>query len=448
MMSLQKKVTVDLWLPKRTPPQIRLANSTKRFNVASWGRQSGKTTNGTWKFTYKPLQGRDGGVYWYILQNYAAAEIVFRRFWDLHRDSGLLLGKPHESDLHCTLINNAMVHFKSGKNFEDLRAETLDGCIIDEYRQQSPHLWSRVVYPMLARFNAWCDIYSTPNGFDHFHDIAEHAKANPKNWGFFHAPSTEAPWWTPEMIEEAKRTMSEAEFAQEILAEFRDITSDRAYISYGAHNKFEQNPFAAPGEIASPHLPVWLFCDFNLAPMAWIIAQEHKKHVHAFNEVYIPRTLDQFEAPRLLVSKLMQIKDVHKMPLFITGDASGKATQRTSHKSDYDILLEFLRSKGFRPQLKAPAANPGIKDRVTTMNARLRAANGEVFVTINPKMCPELDIDLTRTLWKKTDAPTLDPGPENIRTHPSDALGYGVCTLAPTEVRGQTGRVGVIRRDF
>lgn len=315
-------------------------------------------------------------------------------------------------------------------------------------RQQSKLLWPRIILPMLIRHKAWCDIYSTPNGFDHFQELFVQAKLKPDLWGCFHASSLEAPWWTPEMVKEAKDNMSEAEFAQEIMAEFRDLTSDRAYISYGAHNKKLQNPFAAPGEIVSAHLPLWLFCDFNLSPMAWVLAQEHKKHVHCFNEVYIPKTFDQFEAPRLLLSKLMQIKDAHKMPLFITGDASGKATQRTSHKSDYDVLIGFLQAKGFRPQLRAPASNPGIKDRVTTMNARMLSANGEVFVTVNANECPELDKDLTRTTWKKSDSPELDSGPDKMRTHPSDALGYGVCTLAPTDIRGQTGGVRVVRRDF
>lgn len=339
------------------------------------------------------------------------------------------------------------MYFKSGKNFEDLRAETLNGVIIDEMRQQSPFLWPRIILPMLTRYKAWCDIYSTPNGYDHFYDLFEAAKKD-STWGYFHAPSTEAPWWTPDAIAHAKANMSEPEFDQEIMAEFRDITSNRAYVSYGMHNKKAHNPFGSLEEEVSPHLPIWLFCDFNLSPMAWVMAQEHKKHIHCFNEVYIPRPIDQFESPRLLVSKLMQIKDVHKMQLYITGDATGKATQRTSHKSDYDVLVSFLQSKGFRPHLKTPTVNPAIKDRVTTVNARLRSALGETFVTLNPVKCPELDIDLTRTMWKKTEAPTLDPGAEGIRTHPSDALGYGVCTLAPTEIRGQTGLVRVVNRAF
>ena len=41
---------------KDTAPK-RISQSIKRFNVASWGRQSGKTTFGLDKMIYKPLQG-------------------------------------------------------------------------------------------------------------------------------------------------------------------------------------------------------------------------------------------------------------------------------------------------------------------------------------------------------------------------------------------------------
>src|SRR5512135_2807285 len=185
------RYNLNLQMRRRTPAQIKYHNSQKRFNVASWGRQSGKTTSGLDKYVYKPLQGRSNGIYWYILQTYSAAEIAFNRYYDLLRPCKHLLGSaPNRSDLFFTLVNGSKVFFKSGDNFENLRAETLDGCIIDEVRQQNSMLWTSVVRPMLAKRKGWCDFLSTPNGFDHFYDLYEFAKLHPDEWATFHAPST------------------------------------------------------------------------------------------------------------------------------------------------------------------------------------------------------------------------------------------------------------------
>src|SRR6185369_9269582 len=74
---------VTLKMRRRTPPQIRISESISRFNIGVWGRQSGKTTFGLDLMVYRPLQGREGGVYWYVLQTYAAAKIAFKRYLQL-----------------------------------------------------------------------------------------------------------------------------------------------------------------------------------------------------------------------------------------------------------------------------------------------------------------------------------------------------------------------------
>src|SRR3974390_1773499 len=71
--------TRTLLLPRRTPPQKRISQSSKRFDIAAWGRQSGKTTHGIHTMATRPLQGRKGGVYWFVLQTFDAATIAFER---------------------------------------------------------------------------------------------------------------------------------------------------------------------------------------------------------------------------------------------------------------------------------------------------------------------------------------------------------------------------------
>ena len=438
---------MKLILPARTPPQKRISESDKRFKVAVWGRQSGKTTYGTWTMAQRPLTGPRNGVYWYILQTHNAAEIAFNRYVNLFpRDSWahVWAKRPNESEKTVFLTGGRNVFFKSGENFEDLRSETLHGAVIDECRQQRHELWSQIIRPMLGRHKGWCDFLSTPNGYDWFYDLYTAANNEPNEWATFHAPSTEAWWWSAEEIASAKKTMSEAEYAQEILAEFRDLTAGRAYANFGAHNKLVQNPFVEFGKEYSPYLPIHVALDFNISPMSWSLAQKKAEHMHFTDEINLMNSNTQ-EASRLLIEK---VKD-HKMGLVLCGDATGNARQRAAAgKSDYDILCAMLDDARIKWMNLTPESNPGVKDRVNTVNARLKSASGEVHITVNPEKCPKLVKDFERVTWKENSSSMiLDQTKDKSLTHPSDGAGYLICqTLPILSASSKPGVLSVIIR--
>lgn len=413
-----------------------------RFKVASWGRQSGKTTHGLHAMLKRPLAGRPEGVYWYILQTHATAEIAFRRYLRLLRDTPFMTGW-NLTDKRVTLVGGREVSFKSGENFQDLRTETLDGTIIDEYRQQHPELWSMVIRPMLARQKGWAEFLSTANGYDHFYDLAEAAR-NDQNgeWSFHHAPSTEAPWWTAEEVESARRTMSEAEFDQEIMSNFRDLTSGKVYISHGTWNQITHTPFLTsdPERQVSDRLPIVLGLDFNLSPMSWHLGQCDRLKWYWFDEIHLENSHTQ-EAAGLLIEKLCALRSRGLMRasphLTVIGDATGKAGQRAAAgKSDYDIVLGALKEYSFTYDNATPDANPAIKDRINNMNAKLKAADGSSSFFYNPIACPALKKDLDRVVWKNG---VLDEGKKKELTHASDSVGYPVNILTPMKSMVEVG---------
>src|ERR1035437_269664 len=107
--------------------------------------------------------------------------------------------------------------------------EPLDGLIIDEVRQQRKELWTRVCRPMLAKHKGWADFLSTANGFDHFYDMFQRAKLDTSGeWATFHAPSSEAWWWDEAELASVRAELSDPEYEQEILAQFRNIHSGKA----------------------------------------------------------------------------------------------------------------------------------------------------------------------------------------------------------------------------
>lgn len=437
---------MKLTLPKRTEPQKRIQESPARFKVASWGRQSGKTTNGGWTMVKKPLLGPRFGRYWHILQTHTAASIAFDRYVRLFPKSSwstLWAKKPNESEKTVFLTGFREVSFKSGQNFEDLRSETLHGAIIDECRQQDPRLWKMIIRPMLGRYGGWCEFYSTPNGFDWFYDLTQDHKDDPE-WEFFHAPSWEAWWWTPEEIASAKRTMSEAEFAQEIGAEFRDLTRGKAYVNFGPHNLRRGNPWTT-GDEWNEYLPIGVGMDFNLSPMAWSLSQRKANKMHFGGEIWIPNSNGTAEAAQVLADRVQG----HKPGVILCGDATAKAGQRAAAaQSDYDILCQVLDANGIPWTNLTPESNPRVKDRVNTVNARLMSASGDVDVTVDPEKCPMLVKDFERVVWKEGNAGViLDQKTDPMLTHMSDGAGYIICQNLPLDAASsKPGLLSVIIR--
>jgi len=362
-----------------------------------------------------------------------------------------LFKEKNESEKWVALPDGRMVFFKSGENYQDLRVETLDGAIVDEYRQQHPDLWPQVIRPMLARRKGWADFLSTPNGFDHFYDLAKYAMNNETNeWGFYKAPSTDAWWWSPEEIASAKASMSELEFAQEIMAEFVNLTAHRVYHSFTDVNKANECPWWT-GKLYSPHHSIVLGADFNLSPMSWTLGQYRDQDWWWFSEINLKDSHTP-EASKELVRRIQEFKaQGYRAPvdLIVCGDASSKGGQRAAAgQSDYDILFTILRQNGISFQDRTPDSNPGIKDRINTVNGRCKDAAGTPHMWIHPTQCPALVKDLERVTWKQGNSLVLDPGPLRELTHPSDSIGYPIVALTPIKSQNNVGKVHILQRTF
>lgn len=389
---------------------------------------------------YKPLQGRPEGIYWYVLQTYSAAEVAFNRYLRLVKNTSLFKNK-NESEKWVQLHNYSFIHFKSGFNFDDLRVETLDGCIIDEMRQQPHELWPQVIRPMLGRRGGWCDFYSTPNGFDFFKDLYDFALEHPDEWSTFHAPSTESWWWTPAEVESARASMSEDVFAQEILAEFREIGVGKAYKNHGTWNQATENPFAIRGQAWSPYLPIIVGLDFNVGLMCWELLQNHGIDFYFGDEIAIANT-DSEECAKVLAER---VKD-HKPGIILVGDSSGNARKTSAvGKTDYTIIKNVLQSYGIKYENRTPNENPFVKDRINCINALLKAADGSVHLWYHPFKMKYWKRDMERVKWKQgADGAILDKS-DPLATHASDAGGYPLCVYSDL-LRSKPGIMRVIQR--
>jgi hypothetical protein len=343
------------------------------------------------------------------------------------------------------LIGDKFVWFKSGENFENLRSETLNGCVIDEYRQQSSKLWPMIIRPMLARTKGWCDFLSTPNGFDHFYDLFQMAKDNPE-WAAHYAASTEAWWWDTAEVASAKATMTPDEFRQEIMAEFINLFTGRAY-TFGRENISDTNPFCtSASDRFHPYLPLVIGLDFNVNPMCWTLGQQRNNQFYWGDEIYVKNTNTQ-ECAKVLVEKYKSAKTAgHRAQpnLIICGDPAGNSRNTKATESDYAIITNALRESGISFEDRTPKDHPPVKERINTVNAHFKAADGSVNMWVHPD-CKKLIFDLERVAWKEGQQVILDKSNPEL-THFSDAMGYPVVTLSPLTGVGDVGKLLVIRR--
>jgi hypothetical protein len=296
---------------------------------------------------------------------------------------------------------------------------------------------------MLGRYNGWADFYSTPNGYDWFYDLYQAAKLpeQAREWATFHAPSTEAWWWTPEQIQTARAAMSEGEFRQEILAEFHDMHRGRAYLKFGSHNLVDANPFCRNGERVSPYLPIVVGMDFNVSPMSWTLGQHRNGDFYWYDEIHIENTNTQ-ECARELVEKIGR----HPPGVILVGDASGNSRHTSATESDYVILCQALDAAGIKWENRTPDSNPAVKERVNTVNAKLQAADGSVHMWLHSTGVPHLKRDLERVSWKPGAQTILDQTTDTTLTHSSDSIGYPVVALSPMQVSGAVGVTRVLFR--
>lgn len=424
-------------------------NSKKRYRLAAIGRQAGKSTwaanellSNSWK---KP-----GSFSWFVSPTFAQAKEQFNRVNNYFIQTEAVFHKNNLSSLHFELMNKSVIEYKSGEVKDRLRGPALNELIIDEVRDQPRELYQLILRPMLTTTKGRASFISTPNGFDSFYDLYCFAKENPDEWDTFSFPSTANPLFTTEEYESARRSMSDKQFRQEILAEFLDLTSGKVYYAFGEKNIRETSPFAliATSPIINRHLPIVVGMDFNLNPMAWCLGQTNSNKWYWFDEIRIENS-NTPQASLELVSRLIPFRDAGLLradpQIVLIGDAAGKAGQRAAAgQSDYDILKDTLTRHGFTFEDRTPDANPLVKDRVNAVNRLCESADGTIALWIHPK-CKWLIRDLRQTVWKEGSS-QIEKTKDPMLTHLSDSIGYPIHAITPVPDMGsEVGELRVIR---
>lgn len=191
--------------------------------------------------------------------------------------------------------------------------------------------------------------------------------------------------------------------------EFVNLTAGTVYHAFDRHKN-------RSAETIKPAEPLRIGMDFNVGKMAAVVHVLRDGQPHAVEEI-----VDGYDTPDMI----RQIRErywTHKggewrkdREIWIYPDSSGD-NRKSVLASTTDIAL--LKAAGFR--VRAPAANPPVKDRINAMNAMFRNAKGEARYFVNVDACPTYTECLEQQAWNEQG----EPDKKNGHDHSPDAGGY------------------------
>ncbi|MCC6591593.1 MAG: terminase [Bryobacterales bacterium] len=407
-----------------TPPQWTVFNNPSRFRVLVAGRRFGKTYLSIPELL-KMAWGR-GREAWYVAPTYRQAKQIAWR--QLKRIASRHIVKKDETDLSLELRCGGRVALRGADNYDSLRGVGLDGLILDEYADIAPEAWTEALRPMLSDRLGRALFIGTPEGFNHFFELYDEARAGKPDWSAWQFTTAQGGNVPAEEIEAARHDMDGKTFRQEYEASFENIGSGRVYYCFERGGNVEAVEF-------NTREPLCWSLDFNIGLMCSVLAQRIGDRLNVLDELILPDSstydaCNEFLARAEKYLAALRGNDWGIVPTLnveVYGDASGQNRQHAG-PSDWQIVREFFSrtSDRFRVNFNIRSSNPAIRDRVNALNARLHNHAGERNLLIHPR-CKELVADLEQVLWKS------DPHGNTLaqldqrnprRTHVSDALGY------------------------
>jgi hypothetical protein len=152
--------------------------------------------------------------------------------------------------------------------------------------------------------------------------------------------------------------------------------------------------------------------DFNIGHMAAV------SHIIKEN---LPYAVDEFTEILDTAAMIKAIKAKYPTrPINVYPDASGK----NRNPAGVDTSHSLLRQAGFK--VIVDPSNPGVGDRVNSMNAMFLNAAGQRRYRVNTKLCPTYTENLERQSWVDG-----QPDKSNNIDHVLDGGGYFIHKLYP-----------------
>ena len=197
-----------------------------RFRVVCAGRRGGKTELAVNEMAGKAY-AKGGRNIAYIAPTLQQARDI--AWVQLVNVCAPITVKKLESPTHTLTVQTvdggkSKISLRGWESIETMRGQAFDFLVIDEIASMKnwESNWNEILRPTLTDRVGECLFISTPKGFNHFYDL--YNKPNTpagSDYASFHFTSYDNPYLKASEIDKAKAELTEDQFAQEYLADFR-----------------------------------------------------------------------------------------------------------------------------------------------------------------------------------------------------------------------------------
>lgn len=423
------------WTPLRYhAEQERLVSSSARFRVVSAGRRSGKTEHGKRRLVMScidppivnrptfvasaPTRDQAKRIFWQDLKDLSPPEFV----------SGV-----SESELTVRFATGSQLIVVGLDRPQRIEGIPLDGIVVDEIAEVKRESWTQSIRPALStpgRAPGWAWFTGRPKGRGLFYELYSNASTREGWESFTWASSTVV---DPAEIEQARLDLDPLTFAQEYEA---------AWVTFEGLAYYQWSPANYRTLTYDPNRPLVFCFDFNVAPgVAAIIQEQPQKHEAAgdvpqattcvIGEVHIPRN----STTHAVCARLCRDWGHHKGDVFLYGDPSGGARHSSQNEgTDWDIILQLLRAQfGERARLRVAKKAPHVRDRINSVNTRIRSTSGAVRFLVDPQKAKNVVRDFEGVTLLEGGSGEIDKRGCEAQglTHLTDAIGYYIHEVHP-----------------
>lgn len=188
-----------------------------KYYILNIGRQFGKSMLGINQLLYWAINDKGCNIAW-VTPIYKQGKKVFDEIEKATIKSGLF--EFNRSDLTIQGFGSK-INFFSGERPDNIRGNTFDYLIIDEYAFTRPELWDEVLSATVLVKGKKVIFISTPNGKNHFYKMSLMANYD-NRYKYFKYTSYDNPMINHLDLDERKQNLPKHIFEQEYLAEFLD----------------------------------------------------------------------------------------------------------------------------------------------------------------------------------------------------------------------------------
>ena len=197
----------------------RIESSGCKYITIDCGRQFGKSLLAM-NLLLKWCLENDNSVGFWVSPIYSQAKKVFDELAKALKDTGLITSL-NRTEVWIKFNNGSKIHFKSGEKPDNLRGYTLDFLVMDEAAFMRDEVWNEILRPATLVRGKRILFISTPKGKNYFYTLYNRGTSedNPDYLSLKYT-SYDTPFITKDEIDEAKNSLPDDRFRQEIMAEF------------------------------------------------------------------------------------------------------------------------------------------------------------------------------------------------------------------------------------